>query len=91
MISNVKTHNQPLEPARFQRDRGFGFHPNKKRPYILRFANLISAAESAPRSFGQASHKFTAEIVCLWNSFLPHLEGEFWIHQRLETLCLPTV
>jgi hypothetical protein len=28
MTSNVTTHSQPLEPARFQRDRGFGFQPN---------------------------------------------------------------
>jgi hypothetical protein len=28
MTWNVTTHSQPLEPARFQRDRGFGFQPN---------------------------------------------------------------
>jgi hypothetical protein len=37
MTSNVTTHSQPLEPARFQRDRGFGFQPNvsSNRPYSL--------------------------------------------------------
>jgi hypothetical protein len=28
MKSGVANHSKPLEPARFQRDRGFGFQPN---------------------------------------------------------------